>query len=154
MSDGGVGGRTNFEILDRWIEILNTSEFDKMEEVLDPDFVQEIPQSGERVRGVENMRQVMSHYPGGWQLASVARLGVTDVAARYVMTPTFNLVKMEGIGDAIGAYLRIKYPDGSDWYWASFVTFRKGRILKEVDFFAAPFEAPSWRADWVEKLDR
>jgi ketosteroid isomerase-like protein len=153
MRDKDAGHRNNFEILERWVEILNTSAFDEIDEVLDPDFVQEIPQSGERIRGRENMRQVMTHYPGGWQLASVARIGATEGAARYVMTPTFNLIKMEGVSDTIGAYLKIHYPDGSDWYWASFLTFRNGKIVKEVDFFAAPFDPPTSRAGWVERME-
>ena len=27
-----------------------------------------------------------------------------------------------------------------------------GKVTKETDYFAAPFEAPQWRAQWVEKI--
>jgi hypothetical protein len=54
------------QVIERWIEILHNSEFDKMEEVLHPDYVEDMPQSLERVHGIENMRQALIHYPGGW----------------------------------------------------------------------------------------
>lgn len=151
MPDDGT--RNNTKILERWIEILNTQQFDRMEEVLDPEYVQEMPQSGERVRGVENMRQVLLHYPGGWDKAKVVRVESAEERPHYVMTATFNLVKVEGMGDMLWAYMKVRYPDGSDWYVPSFITFRMGKILKRTDFFALPFDPPSWRAPWVEHME-
>jgi hypothetical protein len=28
--------------------------------------------------------------------------------------------------------------------------YRDGRVARETSYYAAPFEAPSWRAKWVE----
>jgi hypothetical protein len=33
------------------------------------------------------------------------------------------------------------------------VEFENGRIRKETRYYAEPFEAPAWRAQWVERID-
>ena len=70
----------------------------------------------------------------------------------YVMTPTFQVVKVEDDGDQLTSYVKSKYPDGSDWYIISFTSFKDGKIIKRVDFYAPFFEAPAWRARWTDKL--
>ena len=153
MNVTGTANLSNLETLERWIEILNSSAFDKLEEVLHPDYVQEIPQSRERVRGIENMRQVLAHYPGGFQLARFERLGMVGSAAHYFMTASFSVVKVQGSDDILGVYMKAHYPDGSDWYYASFLEFRDHKIVKGTDFFAPLFDAPEWRAEWVERME-
>jgi hypothetical protein len=32
------------------------------------------------------------------------------------------------------------------------VQVRDGKIYRETAYFAAPFEAPEWRAPWVERM--
>jgi len=144
---------SNRDVLERWVEIVNSNEFDKLEEVLDPAYVQEIPQSGELVRGIENTRQIFLNFPGGWQLARAELARVAGSESHYVMTPTFNLVKVEGTGDTLTACAKVRYPDGSDWYIVSFITFKNHKILKRTDYFASLFEPPPWRARWVERME-
>jgi hypothetical protein len=153
MSSTGSANPSNLDILERWIEILNRTEFDKIQEVLHPNYVQEIPQSGERVRGIENMRQVLTRFPGGFQLGSFQRLGMVGSATHYLMTAAFSVVKVEGSDDILGVYMKAHYPDGSDWYYASFLEFRDHKIIKGTDFFAPLFDPPEWRAEWVETID-
>ena len=31
--------------------------------------------------------------------------------------------------------------------------FRDGRIARETAYWAEPFEAPEWRAEWVQRQD-
>jgi hypothetical protein len=33
----------------------------------------------------------------------------------------------------------------------SVVEFRDGKVARETDYFAQPFQAPQWRAQWVER---
>jgi hypothetical protein len=33
----------------------------------------------------------------------------------------------------------------------SIVEFRDGKIAKQTDYFANAFEAPDWRAQWVQR---
>ena len=45
---------SNREIISRITDILNSGDFEAMEEFLAPDVAEEIPQSGERIRGSRN----------------------------------------------------------------------------------------------------
>jgi hypothetical protein len=31
--------------------------------------------------------------------------------------------------------------------------FKDGKVIHETQYFADPFAAPSWRAQWVEKMN-
>jgi hypothetical protein len=141
----------NRAVLERWIDIITNREYDSLPEVLHPDFVQEMPQSGERVVGIENYRRVLENLPGeGTGLAIDRTPHIAGDEERYVMTPTFTLVKVQGIGENLTSYVRATYPDGSDWYIVSLSSFKDGLLLKSVDFYAPLFDPPEWRSAWVE----
>lgn len=143
----------NRAALERMWQIVTSGVYDDLEEVLHPDFVQEIPQSGERIVGIENFRQVLKHLPGGGSGLTIATdPHIAGDEEHYVMTPTFSVVKVEGIGDEITSYVKAKYPDGSDWYIVTFSSYKDGKLLKRVDFYAPFFEPPKWRAEWAEQM--
>jgi hypothetical protein len=33
------------------------------------------------------------------------------------------------------------------------IELRDGKIFRETCYYAEPFEAPEWRAQWVEQMD-
>ena len=47
----------------------------------------------------------------------------------------------------------ITYPDGKTWRVITLIELRDGKILRETSFWAEPFAAASWRAQWVEHAD-
>jgi hypothetical protein len=135
------------------VEILTTNRLDALGEVLTEDIVQEIPQSGERVRGLENIRAVFANYPGqGERGLRTEQLQVLGEEPRYLMSPTFNLVRLEGSGDHPIAVLRSQYPDGSRWWVIVLITMRGDRMAKQITYFAPAFTPPEWRAAWVETM--
>lgn len=145
----------NRATLERFNEIITTRDYDALDEVLTSDFVEEIPQSGERVRGIPDFRKTIEEMPG---IASAPiRIQrdpyVSTEGSHYVMTPTFNVVKVEDSADEMTSYVKARYPDGSDWYVVTFTTFRDGKICKDIHFFAPLFEAPVWRRQWVQQMD-
>jgi ketosteroid isomerase-like protein len=141
----------NRAVLERLGQIIRSGDLDALAEVTHPDFVQEIPQSGERVVGVANFRSILQNLPGGGSTITIADDPyIAGEEAHYVMTPTFNVVKVEGSGDELTSYVKARYPDGSDWYIISFTSFKDGKIIKRVDFYAPFFEPPPWRAEWTE----
>jgi hypothetical protein len=147
-------GAHNRETLERFNEIIRERDYDALGEVLVSDFVQEIPQSGERARGIDNFRKTLEKMPGGSvgvQIATDPYISAEE--SHYVMTPTFNVVKLEGAADELTSYVKAKYPDGSEWYIITFTTFREGKISKRVAFFARLFDPPAWRADFVERME-
>jgi hypothetical protein len=34
----------------------------------------------------------------------------------------------------------------------SVIELHDGKVVKETDYFAQPFQAPQWRAQWVERM--
>ena len=154
MSDRS-GEHNNHAVLRRMMEVITNGRYDLLEEVMDPEFVQEIPQSGERVVGIDNFRKVLENLPGaggGTRLTIAQDPHIAGDEEHYVVTPTFTVVRIEGTGDELTSYVRAKYPDGSDWYIVTFSSYRDGRILKRVDFYAPFFDPPAWRAAWVEHI--
>jgi ketosteroid isomerase-like protein len=146
------GTHRNRAVLQRMMEIVTNGEYAALEEVLHPDFVQEIPQSGERVLGIENFRKILENLPGtGSGLRIADEPYIAGDEEHYVMTPTFNVVKIEGTGDELTSYAEARYPDGSDWYIITLSSYKDGKIIKRVDFYAPFFDPPEWRSEWVEK---
>ena len=144
----------NRAVLERMWAIIKARDYDLLEEVMHEDFVQEIPQSGERIVGVDNFRDVIRNLPGsgpglGLEIASDPHIAGSP--EHYVMTPTFNVVKVGGIGDELTSYVKLRYPDGSNWYVVTFSSYKEGKIVKRVDFYAPFFEPPEWRSQWVER---
>jgi len=34
----------------------------------------------------------------------------------------------------------------------SIMEFRNGKVVRETQYFADPFEAPAWRSQWVQQI--
>ena len=43
--------------------------------------------------------------------------------------------------------------DGKPPYTVSIMEFRDDKVARETQYFADPFVAPAWRAQWVERMD-
>jgi ketosteroid isomerase-like protein len=144
MADTG-----NRETVEKFWRAVNTRDWDVLYPLLDPEYVWEMPQSGERVRGVQNNREMNENYPG-LPTGEVRR--ITGSEDRWVTTPNFTLLKITGTGDHYTTESRVSYPDGSVWHSIDFLQFRKGKIHRQVAYFAPTIEAPEWRARWVERF--
>jgi hypothetical protein len=95
------------------------------------DYVMEMPQSGERIRGREKMRQFQEAYPN---------------------PPRAELRRIVGSGEVWVIEGTSAYRQGGTFHVADIIEFRDDKILKETRYYAEPFEAPAWRAEWVEKM--
>jgi hypothetical protein len=140
---------TNREIVERYLAVLPGDQ-DTLRALRHEEFVEDWPQSGERIRGAENMAQIDAHYPGGMPTGGVER--VVGSEDRWVMTPSFTLLHVSGTGDVYTALSRARYPDGSDWWIATFLEVRDAKIFRVTTLFAPRIEAPEWRAAWVEPI--
>jgi predicted SnoaL-like aldol condensation-catalyzing enzyme len=99
---------------------------------LHDDYVQEWPQSGERIVGRDNAIAINQNFPGG--------------------LPTMRFRRTLAGGDLAVLELELTYADGSRYLGVSVIELRDGKIAKETDYFAQPFQAPQWRAQWVERM--
>jgi hypothetical protein len=138
---------------ERYAAALASGDLGIIDEVFTEDFVDEYPQSGEVIRGRRNLKAMMEARPGrpgehGPDLASVRARAGDELR---VVAPLFTVVRVQGRGDAGTTTLRARYPDGSWWWIVVVYELRDGRIARSTSFFAPTFEAPGWRAPYVER---
>jgi ketosteroid isomerase-like protein len=137
----------NREIVEKYWQAVNAQDWDRVEKFLDAEYAWEMPQSGERVRGLANNRAVIENYPG---LPKVETRRITGSQDKWVTTPSWTILKITGSGDDYTTESLATYPDGSVWHAVDIFQFRAGKILRQTAYFAAALEAAEWRARWVE----
>ena len=91
------------------------------------------PQSGEVIHGRSNLQALRSHHPG--------------------KPSGFEVRRITGEGDVWVTEYRIDYA-GKSAFTVSIMEFRDGKVARETQYFADPFDAPAWRAQWVEPTPR
>jgi hypothetical protein len=96
------------------------------------DYVMEMPQSGERIRGRENMRAFQEAFPNPPSIR-LRRVLVRD-----------GLWVAEGVND---------YGGGQVFTVVAIIELRDGKMWRDTRYYAEPVEAPEWRAQWVERLE-
>ena len=97
------------------------------------DYVMEMPQSGERFRSRQNMRSFQEAHPIPPSSLQVHRVLVKE-----------GLWVLEGV---------IDYGDGRVLDFVVISELRDGKMWRDRWYFAEPFEAPEWRAQWVERME-
>ena len=122
----------NRAILERTINAMYGEDYETAASAMADDAVVEWPQSGERIVGRDACLMVYKNYPGG--------------------SPTYQLRRISGGGDAFVVEAVADY-SGEKSYVTSIVEFRNGKIVRQTDYWSTPFEAPGWRAQWVERME-
>jgi hypothetical protein len=140
---------SNREIVERYLAAVPDDQ-ETLRALRHEQYIEDWPQSGERIIGAERMAQIHADYPGGLPTGGVER--VVGSEDRWVMTPTYTLLRVSGTGDVYTALLRARYADGSDWWIASFLEVRDAKIFRVTTLFAPKMDAPAWRAQWVEPI--
>jgi ketosteroid isomerase-like protein len=97
------------------------------------DAICDYPQSGERILGRKNLQALRSHHPG--------------------KPSGFKIRRMLGKDDLWVTEYTIDY-QGQTAYTVSIMEFRDEKVVHETQYFADPFEAPSWRSQWVQQMPR
>ena len=138
-------------VFEAFLRAVNSRDAAALGELVHPEYIETYPQSGERTRGVENLRAIIERYPGGFIETGTDR--VVGSEDHWVVTPAFTLLRIEGEGDTFTGVQKARYPDGSDWYVVSIGEIRSGRVWRVQTFFAATFDPPTWRSQWVEMVE-
>ena len=125
-----VSEQQNRDALERYFEAFERRDLDAFAELFHDDYVEEYPQSGERIRGKQNARAVNENYPG---LPSL-------INRSYNISGNLGVMEMT-----------LEY-DGDRVHACEIVEFEEGKIKRARTYFAEPFEAPQWRAQWVERM--
>jgi hypothetical protein len=128
--ESSVSEQQNRDAIVRFFEAFERGDVDALDDIVHDDYVEEYPQSGERIRGKHNLRAVNENYPGL----------PTMIEHSYVLSGDLGVMKMT-----------LDY-DGNRIYACEIVDFEDGKIKRARAYFAEPFEAPEWRAQWVESM--
>ncbi len=98
-----------------------------------PDFVMEMPQSGERIRGRDAMRELQRRFPGPPPAVAVQRV----VGSGRVWV-------LQALSD---------YGEDEPWHLTLILEFDDDALIaRETRYYTHGFEAPEWRADLVETM--
>lgn len=126
------------ELAAKFEEVLKTGDFGAVmklaQEWSTDDFVEEWPQSGERL-SKESAIRLGESYP---EMSGTS--------------PKFTYKRMLGGGDVFVIEGTIDYGDGVPVSYVGVGEVRDGKIAKMTEYFANPFPAPEWRAPFVEKM--
>ena len=104
---------------------------DAEHDIYEDEAICDYPQSGERILGRANLQALRSHHPG--------------------KPSGFTVRRMQGKGDLWITEYIINY-EGRQAYTVSIMEFRNGKVVRETQYFADPFEAPGWRSQWVQQM--
>jgi len=145
-----VAAPSNRERIELYWQAVNARDLDAVPRLLHPEYVWEMPESGERVRGERNNREMNENYPSG--LPAVEPLRITGSEDEWVTTPSWTVLKITGTGDDYACESRVRYADGSIWHTVDLFHFRNGKIRSQVAYYAPTLDPAEWRAQWVERF--
>lgn len=132
------------DLVRRYVEAVAANDFETMARLRDPEWHEDWPQSAERVPSSEAYRQIHQNFPGG-----MPRVELTDLAGaedHWVITPSMTIQRIAGSGDNWTAEGLNTYSNGEVYHVIELLRLHDGRIRHQTTYFAAPFEAPAWRA--------
>jgi hypothetical protein len=126
----------NSALIERFRKAAETGDFAQLAPLLmelsSDDFVEEWPQSGERI-----------------PKRNFERLG-ESYAGQTGTSPTFKLGNIRDGGDHVVVDGLIDYGNGETAHYVGISDVKDGKISKMTEYFAAPFPAPEWRKPYVE----
>src|SRR6202142_4344052 len=129
--DSGARDQAIRAALDRHWAASDANDFETGHLIYHEDAVLDYPQSGERTRGRRNIQAQRSSQPN---------------------KKRFNVRRILGGGDLWVTEYVLTY-DGKPSYTVSIMEFRGDKVARETQYFADPFQASTWRAPWVERMD-
>ena len=146
--------------LEKYGKAMAALDSEALREMRHADYECYYPQSGERFRGHEAWAGAHHNYEdrfeaseilsepdtikGGERKAEVIR---TTSPGFFLPTP---IVQVSDAGDLATLEGNGHWPDGKTYHWVSILEYRDGLVWRETQYFAEPFEAPAWRAQYVE----
>jgi hypothetical protein len=116
--------------LDRHWAASDASDFETEHDIYLEDAVLEYPQSSERIRGRRNIQITRTNQPSRKRFAVRRIVGSDDLwITEFILTY-----------------------DGKPSYTVSIMEFSGDKVARETQYFADPFAASAWRAQWVERM--
>ncbi len=129
--DSGARDQEIRAALDQHWAASDANDFETEHRIYLEDAVLEYPQSGERTRGRSNIQGQRASQPN---------------------KKRFAVRRIIGSGDLWVTELILAY-DGKPSHTVSIMEFKGDKVARETQYFADPFVAPAFRAQWVERMD-
>jgi len=129
--DSGVRDQVIRAALDQHWAASDANDFETEHLIYHQDAVLEYPQSGERTRGRSNIQNQRASQPSNKR---------------------FSIRRIIGSGGLWVTEFILTY-DNKPSYTVSIMEFRGDKVARETQYFADPFVAPVFRAQWVERMD-
>jgi len=117
--------------IDALVNAINANDLQALDAVFTEDVILEWPQSGERIRGGSDRREIYRRFPS---------------------LPKVTPQRTTGSGDVWVLEASLDYGDGDPYQCVFIFSMRDGKIAREVGYWSKPFPAPEWRAAWVERM--
>lgn len=122
---------SNEATVQRYVFASRDEDFGLLGSLRHPDWQMIWPQSGERITNHDAYVRMRTNRPEG--------------------QPRVEPLGIGGCDSCWWAEQVLHYADGRQWLGVSIIELRDGLIWRERVYCAEPFEAPAWRADWVER---
>ena len=116
--------------LDRHWAAADANDLEEEHQIYREDAVLDYPQSGERIRGRQRIRSSRAAQPN---------------------RKRFTVRRIIGAGDLWITELVLTY-DGRPAYTVSIMELVEGKVARETQYFADPFEPGPSRTQWVERM--
>ena len=131
QQDSGARDQEIRAALDQHWAASDANDFETEHLIYREDAVLEYPQSGELTRGRSNIQGQRESQPN---------------------KKRFSIRRIIGSGDIWVTEFILTYDDKPS-YTVSIMEFRGDKVARETQYFADPFPAPAFRAQWVERMD-
>jgi hypothetical protein len=118
--------------LDQHWAASDANDFETEHRIYLDDAVLEYPQSGELTRGRANIQGQRASQPN---------------------KKRFSIRRIVGSGELWVTEFVLTY-DAKPSYTVSIMEFKDDKVARETQYFADPFAAPAFRAQWVERMDK
>jgi len=118
--------------LDQHWAASDANDFETEHLIYHEDAVLDYPQSGERTRGRSNIQNQRASQPS---------------------QKRFSIRRIIGSGELWVTEFILTY-DSKPSHTVSIMEFKGDKIARETQYFADPFVAPAFRAQWVETMDK
>jgi ketosteroid isomerase-like protein len=118
-------------LIERYWAAVNERDVERLRELVSEDFVEDWPQSGERIRGIDAWHRMATAHPTYPSVTPVRTLGEGDL---WVTEALFD------------------YGQGDPWRVCAILELSGDRIAQVTEYFGAPFEVPEWRAGMTERI--
>jgi hypothetical protein len=144
----------NRQVVERYARAGAEDDLETQVALLHPEYIGRYPQSGEVIRGPEAFRAIAENYPGhGAAPLTVTAAEIRGADDQFLARPSWpawTVVQLAGSDDEFTLAGQIHYPNGETWHAVALLTLKAGKIWRETDYFAAPFEPAEWRRPFVE----